>query len=708
VRRARVVLTGPVTVDADTDTDGVVRVADLPDGTYRVAVKKTGFVLVNPSATLTVPASQSLEKIAMRPGAVITGRLLNMTGKPAAGVDVTLSRATNDPSVQKDDARVKATTDDEGTFRLHTLQPDAYYVIAAGFYYPGKTARADAEPVRVNAGQTVTLDFQVPWDPPGDRPPPAAFCDVARFPSNLRAGSGRIAGQIKSLDATRSLDRIAVQLSAVSGGPPMGCAETGPDGAYAFTGVAAGRYYVLATYHPTSRAASLAALSYGQRTTQDPRAPITVAAGQQLTRVDITLPAFVPVVGRVFDEFGDPAPDVTVGVLQPVVLDGKARATPFAGEAITNDLGVFRIPTVPPGTFSVIALSGPFGADGIFPTPGAAQRDTAGFAVTYYPGTTIPADAQLIQIATDGPPPEISFALVPADLGTLKGRVTDRFGQRVGQVSLTLYQLQDGDIRTVVPARATAGKDGSFLIRNVPMGSYLLEADAPPRYGNLTVTLAESEAAGLSVVLRDPISIRGRLIFDGDHDLPARSEVFLQAYQPDWLAGPVGRRAQSSIADDWTFRVTGVMGATRLRVLAPEPWIPGRGRDIIDAPIDASSGDVTDLEIRMVRSPRTVSGRVVDQDGRGVPTVFVLIFASSSSLWSFPSRHVTAALTDENGTFDVPPLPATTYAAVPFVRSPRIDWMNPEFLATLSGRGAPFTVVNGAPAYVQLRLNVRR
>jgi hypothetical protein len=69
---------------------------------------------------------------------------------------------------------------------------------------------------------------------------------------------------------------------------------------------------------------------------------------------------------------------------------------------------------------------------------------------------------------------------------------------------------------------------------------------------------------------------------------------------------------------------------------------------------------------------------------------------------------VTAALTDENGTFDVPPLPATTYAAVPFVRSPRIDWMNPEFLATLSGRGAPFTVVNGAPAYVQLRLNVRR
>jgi protocatechuate 3,4-dioxygenase beta subunit len=708
VRRARVVLTGPATVDADTDTDGVFRIADLPDGTYRVSVKKTGFVLVDPAAIVTVPSSRPLETIAMRPGAVITGRLLNMFGKPVAGVDVSVSRATTDPAAPKDNSAVRATTDDEGTFRLHTLQPGAYNVFAASFYYPGKSARADAEVVRLNAGQTVTLDFQVPWDPPGERPlsPPVAICDVTRFPSNLKAGTGLISGRIKISDPTRSMEKVVVMLSGIST-RQTGCAETGPNGAYAFTGIGAGRYYVLAAFHPAG-AGPFVSMSYGQRTSQDPLTPITLTPGQQRNTVDITLPARMAVPGRVFDEFGDPAPDVKVGLLQLVALDGKARWTPVARDATTNDLGVFRMPPVEPGSFSVIALSGPFGTDAILDGPMAPQRDLAGFAVTYYPGTTIARDAQLFQVSADGPPPEISFALVPADLGALKGRVTDRFGRPVGQVYLTLYQIQEGDIRAIVPARATADKDGSFLIRNVPMGTYLLEADGPQRYGNLTVAVTEREVGGLSVVMREPVSIRGRLIFEGARDLPSQNEVFLQAYQPNWLAGPVGRRARSSIADDWTFTITGVMGPTRLRVIAPEPWIPARGLNAADAPIDASSGDVSDVEIRMVRAPRTVTGRVVDQDARGVSGAFVLIFAANQSLWSFPSHYVTAVVADDNGTFEAPPLPATTYIAVPFARSPRIDWMNPEYLATLSGRGGTFTVVNGAAAYVPLRLDTRR
>ncbi len=692
VRRARVVLTGPVTVDADTDTDGVFR-ADLPDGTYRIAVRKTGFVLADPSATITVPSGRPMATIAMRAGAVITGRLLNMLGKPIVGVDVTLG-----------DTSTKATTDDEGVFRLHTLQPGAYTVFAAGFYYPGKTAKAEAESVRVNAGQTVPIDFQVPWDPPGDRQPPVAVCDLKRFPPRLTAGTGRIAGRITSTDPTQSLEQIVVMLQGPSG-RQVACLETAQDGAYAFTGIGAGRYYV-AAFHP-ARSAPLVSVSYGQRTPQDPRTPIALAPGQQLGALDITMPARVTVTGRVFDEFGDPAPDVRLGLLQPVALDGKARWAPFARDATSDDLGGFRMPAVEPGMFSVIALSGAFGADAILPGPSAASRDSAGFAVTYYPGTTFARDAQLIHVSPDGPPPEISFALVPADLGTLKGRITDRLGRPVGQAGVTLFQLQDGDIRTIVPARTTADKDGSFLIRNVPMGTYLVEADDPARYGNLTVTMTEREAAGVSIVVREPVSIRGRLIFDGDQGVPARSDVFLQAFQPDWLAGPVGRRARSAMADDWTFTVTGVMGPTRLRVIAPEPWIPARGMSLVDEPIDASSGDVTDVEVRMVRTPRSVTGRVVDQDARGVPAAFVLIFPSNASLWSFPSRYVTSVITDDTGTFEAPPLPATTYVAVPFARSPRVDWMNPEYLATLSGRGETFTFVNGV-AYVPLRLTTRR
>ena len=49
------------------------------------------------------------------------------------------------------------------------------------------------------------------------------------------------------------------------------------------------------------------------------------------------------------------------------------------------------------------------------------------------------------------------------------------------------------------------------------------------------------------------------------------------------------------VKDDWTFTVTSVFGAARVRASVPDGWtvkaIVHDGRDITDTPIDLKSGD---------------------------------------------------------------------------------------------------------------------
>jgi hypothetical protein len=206
--------------------------------------------------------------------------------------------------------------------------------------------------------------------------------------------------------------------------------------------------------------------------------------------------------------------------------------------------------------------------------------------------------------------------------------------------------------------------------------------------------------------------IRGRVIFDDAGDRPLPTTISISAMPMDFVFGPASYvQPRTTMQNDGAFELVGMSGPTRLSFSVAPPWtlriVSHGGNDITDALIDSSSGDINDVEVHFVRRSTTVSGHLVDTSGRPAAG-FVVIFSSNPSVWSAPSRFVRGVSVDKSGAFQIAGIPPSTYWAVAFPASPRLDWMNPEFLATLAGRGEQFAVTDGGAVTIQLRLGAGR
>jgi protocatechuate 3,4-dioxygenase beta subunit len=452
--------------------------------------------------------------------------------------------------------------------------------------------------------------------------------------------------------------------------------------------------------------------------TPDPASaqPIALDWGQTVD-VELPVPATAPsrtppivVAGRVVDEFGDGAPDVTVGLLRAGVVAGKTRWVALSGGVSTDDSGRFRVANVQPGDYCVVALSGPFATGNIVAGPTGPQAEGAGFAATFFPGTAVPSDAAVLQLREGRSPPPLDFALVPADFGQVTGRVVDAAGQPASGARVMLMELHGGDLRIMIPARATATGSATFEFRNVPVGTYVVQVFSASGFASQRVSVSPGVASAPLLTLGAHATVRGRFVFDGSAGPPPPNEILMVSLPTDYVTGPVGRIApKDSIAADYSFEVAGMYGLNRFRFAVPKPWTLQRiirdGRDITDTDFDASMGDLTDVEVRFTdRPPNVVAGTVVDVSGQPVPSAFVLLFAQDRSRWGFPSRFVRGVTTGSDGRFTATGLPSTSYWAVTFRSMPRPDWMNPEFLQALQGRGETLFVNEIGTTTVHLRI----
>jgi len=417
-------------------------------------------------------------------------------------------------------------------------------------------------------------------------------------------------------------------------------------------------------------------------------------------------PATKILAGRVVDEFGDPAPDVTVVVAQSIVGSGKPRLLPLS-DTLTDDLGEFRLRDVPFGTFFVMALSGPFATTSVMAGPSGPQHRGYGFALTFFPGTARLADAQPVTIDAREITSPVVFAMVPSDMGRVSGRVIDPSGPGVGRANIILFQLHNGDLRMFVAARASTDDEGFFSIDNVPAGSFVAQAFGRGGFAAQTLMVSPPAAAEVALTLTPPSAIRGRLLFDGALDQSLLKKIRIAAFPTDLVQGPAGRVAEKTVVnDDGTFEVSGLLGLNKLIFDIPLPWtlgsISSAGVDITDQPIDSRVGDVDDLQVRFAPNASTVVCRVTDRDGRPASGSFVLIFPQDAALTAYPSRWVRGVTADQTGNVSARALPPGLYRAVAFERPPRPDWMNPDYIETLRPVSEGFTVRPGESVTVRL------
>ena len=178
--------------------------------------------------------------------------------------------------------------------------------------------------------------------------PPAQVQQPRDVRLDRPAGVGSIGGRILDRDTQQPVRWARVTVAQASRRLQL-VTSADADGRFLFDTLRPGAYMVFA------RKAGYVPLAYGARKPRDAGAPVNVAAGTTVN-ADVLLSRGGAIEGRILNEYGDPAQDVGMQALR-IGYDSTGRRTLPAGLSTrTDDLGWFRLHSLPPGMYLLEAF----------------------------------------------------------------------------------------------------------------------------------------------------------------------------------------------------------------------------------------------------------------------------------------------------------------------------------------------------------------
>ena len=563
----------------------------------------------------------------------------------------------------------------------------------------------------------------------------AAFQQLRDRPRPPASGSAMIAGVVLSGETpARPLRRARVTLASPD--HPYGAtAITDDDGGFVFEGLAAGRYTVSASkpaYLPMSCGAA--------RSGRSGRV-IELRPGDTQT-CTIRLDRGSVISGTVADLDGHPASGVTIDVLAYRSFGGMRRLTTIGAVAgTTDDRGEYRIFGLAPGEYYITArpigrlgdlleLSdreirralaevgesraparpGWGGAPAARRAPGEPTRPVR-YAPVFHPGTTVAARAQPVRLGVAEERHGIDIQLERVPSASIAGTVTAPDGpSRFTMVTLSPRRSSD-DAAAGLPFEmiqtAGAGAGGMFAFRSLPPGEYTIHAQVMTAAGgplradtsggvawaSTDVILDGDDIAGVSLVLQPPLSISGRVVFEGAS--PPPELPVLQRTLP--LSRPEARVAAAlphlRIEADGRFVLSGIVPG--LHVLADTQglrtpigrwWLKSvvvNGRDLLRSPLELRDGS-RDAVVTFTSEPTEISGTVQDPDGIAPAEAHVIAFPVEPAGRFFHSPQIAAARLRPGARYAIRNLPAGDYFVAAVADMHAGEWWDPEVLERLA------------------------
>ena len=554
-------------------------------------------------------------------------------------------------------------------------------------------------------------------------------------------GSATLSGRVLTGDTGAVLKRARVRLASQDTRDRR-AVQTDDTGRYVFADLEAGRYTV------TVSKAGFITLAYGQTHPRQPALPIRVDAGRQLRNVDIALPRGAVITGHVVDEDGEPMPRATVQVLRYVYRQGQRQIEP-AGSDQTDDRGQFRVFDLEPGQYYVSLTlprrrggfgggpggrgarggrGGPGGrggragfGNGPFGVPEAVEDpDAVGFAPTYYPGVTMLREATPLTVGLSQELSGVTFAAQLVPMARVGGMV---FGPDGSPARGTQVMLISAEVMGRMPGSMLAGRadrDGSFEVRNVPPGSYTVQAvsgrgrrDSAQVFASQEMTVDGQDITDLTMLLRHGAEIRGTLTFDGNQmPDPSDLERLLITTSP-LNPTPFERRGgtNAGVEADGSFVLSDIGGGARLIRMNRLPdglqlkAVYVEGRDVIDAPRDFGAGQtLSGVTLVLTDQITELAGTVHDDRGDALTEFTVIAFPTDDAFWQPQSRHIMASRPDQNAQYRIRGLPPGDYLISVVEVVEQGEWFDPRFLDDLRQRAARVTLRDGESKSLNLGL----
>ena len=451
--------------------------------------------------------------------------------------------------------------------------------------------------------------------------------------------TGSVTGKVVQDPGGQGIRKVIVELVAGEGGEAGKEYRTATDasGVFRLEGVEGGNYSVELTrpgFFPEKKRA--------QEWT------ITLEAGQQLTDLTYKMQATGVISGRIVDADGDPLGNVGVRAIrhgkaaamslrrsQEVTVIGESMIDgPLTNQAITNDLGEYRIANLQPGEYEVEAEPPVFIEPAPNPTDKGRQRDKVLFTKTYYPGAMEEGQAGFVQVVSGGTA-TANVTLLTNRAYRVGGMVSGGGGAQVEQIVLVSAggtQLQEN-----------VEEGGKFEFQNVPPGTYearvlLVTGVAEGRPPTMKVELVRTpivvesaDVTGLDLVPEAGGTAKGRFRAEDDAQIDwTQLQVRLE---PAAEAAGSGARSPVDalgtqldpveVAADGTFEISNVPGGNYQVGISVKSEIyrdfyvksvKESGREVVDTGFAVTGG--AELEVVASAKGATIEGTVVDAEGK--------------------------------------------------------------------------------------------
>jgi Carboxypeptidase regulatory-like domain len=449
-------------------------------------------------------------------------------------------------------------------------------------------------------------------------------------------------------------------------------------------------------------------MGYGQEVPNGPGKLLKLAPGEEKKDLVFRLIPTGAVIGRVYDEDGEPISGVNVQALRFTFFNGHRQLSPMTGTS-TNDLGEYRLAGVSPGKYYLAATYNQ-------PDPGGEEEPEA-YAPLYYPGTSDPGAAAQVDVQAGEETP-VDFNLTPVPAVRVRGRITSAALNRSGvgvnvtlinnkQLGWTYFQGQT----SVNPAA------GTFEIRNVPPGSYTIMAqmwDRGRQYNAVEpVEVGTADVEGVTLQPTLGSEIQGRARVEGGAGSGSTQgsapvnvgglQVFLQPREPL----PIGVQP-ATIGSDGSFIMKDVPdGSYTVNVccLPHDLYLKAAragGDDVLDGLLTVSQGQVAGpLELVISAAGGHIDG-VVERDQKPFLGATVVLVPDSSRRGQ--PRLYSMTTSDQQGRFAMGSIPPGDYELFAWEKAEDGAYLDPDFLSHYRGSGKTVHVDEGGKLNVDLEL----